>query len=159
MLGIAPVDRLGEISWLGPLSVVYFGVVLGLISWAFDRPNFDRWMLLLILGTFTGGYPLMYFAQEFVSLNAAMIGAGALVILIIEMRAIATLGWRLGIFGVALSGAIIMAITLLAAVRPGLQGILLTAMSLGLFVLAMLLAPRLRFERRMPPISVQPMPA
>jgi Tfp pilus assembly protein PilE len=159
VLGIAPVDRLGELSWLGPLSVVYFGVVLGLISRAFERPNFDRWLLLLILGTFTGAYPLMYFAQEYVSLNAAMIGAGALVILIIEMRAITSLGWRVGIFGVALSGAVIMLITLLAAVRPGLQGILLTVMSLALFVLAMLLAPRLRFERRAVTPLITPTPA
>jgi len=147
------------LSWLGPLSVVYFGVVLGLISRAFERPNFDRWLLLLILGTFTGAYPLMYFAQEYVSLNAAMIGAGALVILIIEMRAITSLGWRVGIFGVALSGAVIMLITLLAAVRPGLQGILLTVMSLALFVLAMLLAPRLRFERRAVTPLITPTPA
>jgi hypothetical protein len=90
----------------------------------------------------------MYFAQEFMPLNIAMIGAGALVILIIEIRAIASLGWRVGIFGVALAAAMIMSITLLAAIRPSLQGMLLTAMSLGLFVLAMMLAPRLRIEQR-----------
>jgi hypothetical protein len=101
----------------------------------------------------------MYFAQEFVPLTAAMIGSGALVILIIELRAIASLGWRVGIFGVALTGATIMLITLLAAIRPGLQGMLLTAMSLALFVLAMLLAPRLRFERRIVTPVIVPTPA
>ncbi|MBC8105063.1 MAG: type II secretion system protein [Anaerolineae bacterium] len=160
VLGIAPVDRLGELSWLGPLSVVYFGVVLGLIANAFMNPKFDRWMLLLILGTFTGAYPLMYFAQEFIPLNAAMIVTGALVLLVIALRSIGTIGLRLGLLGVALPGALIMTITLAAAIRPGLQGILLTAMSLGLFVLAMLLAPRLHFERRaLAPAITTPTPA
>ncbi|MCX6923678.1 MAG: hypothetical protein NT154_10795 [Verrucomicrobia bacterium] len=64
MLGVAPIDRLGELTWLGPASVVVFGLVLGLVAHAFNIRNFDRWMLLLILGTFTSAYPLMYFAQE-----------------------------------------------------------------------------------------------
>src|SRR3954454_20678462 len=72
VLGVAPIDRLGELSWLGPASVVVFGLLLGLIAHAFNIRNFDRWMLLLVLGTFTAAYPLMYFAQEFVPLNAAM---------------------------------------------------------------------------------------
>ena len=59
VLGIAPIDRLGELAWLGPLSVVVFGLLLGLVAHAFNINNFDRWMLLLILGTFTGAYPLM----------------------------------------------------------------------------------------------------
>lgn len=29
--------------------------------------KFDRWMLLLTIGTFAGASPLMYFAQEYVS--------------------------------------------------------------------------------------------
>jgi len=72
VLGIAPIDRLGELAWLGPASVVVFGLLLGLIAHAFAIQNFDRWMLLLILGTFTGAYPLMYFAQEFIPLKAAI---------------------------------------------------------------------------------------
>src|SRR5438552_19207445 len=70
VLGIAPIDRLGELTWLGPGSVVIFGLLVGLIARAFRIQNIDRWMLLLIIGAFTGAYPLMYFAQEFISLNA-----------------------------------------------------------------------------------------
>ena len=36
VLGIAPIDRLGELSWLGPLSVIFYGLVLGLVARAFD---------------------------------------------------------------------------------------------------------------------------
>ncbi len=43
--------------------------LLGLIANEYYIRNFDRWLLLLILGTFTGAYPLMYFAQEFILLN------------------------------------------------------------------------------------------
>ena len=58
VLGIAPIDRLGELTWLGPASVIIFGLVLGLVAYAYNIRNFDRWMLLLIMGTFTGAYPL-----------------------------------------------------------------------------------------------------
>ena len=76
VLGIAPIDRLGELSWLGPASVVIYGIILGLVAHAYGIKKFDRWMLLLIIGTFAGAYPLMYFAQEFISLNHAMGGGG-----------------------------------------------------------------------------------
>jgi len=56
VLGIAPIDRLGELTWLGPASVVVFGLVLGLIARAFNIQKIDRWMLLLVLGTFTGAF-------------------------------------------------------------------------------------------------------
>src|SRR5215831_15736427 len=46
VLGVAPIDRLGELSWLGPASVVIFGLVLGLVANAFNIQNFDKWMLL-----------------------------------------------------------------------------------------------------------------
>ncbi len=144
VLGIAPIDRLGELSWLGPVSVVALGLLIGLIARAFPVADFDRWMLLLVLGTFTGAYPLMYFAQEFIPLNQAMFFAGALVLLIIALRLTMTLGWRIGLFGMTLPAAAIMAITLVAAIRPGFQGILLTALVLGLFIFGMLLAPRLK---------------
>ena len=32
VLGIAPIDRLGELSWLGPVSVIVFGLLIGLVS-------------------------------------------------------------------------------------------------------------------------------
>src|SRR5256885_187523 len=35
VLGIAPIDRLGDLTWLGPASVVVFGFVLGLFAHAF----------------------------------------------------------------------------------------------------------------------------
>jgi hypothetical protein len=47
VLGIAPIDRLGELTWRGPASVVVFGLLLGLVAHAFNLQNFDRWMLLL----------------------------------------------------------------------------------------------------------------
>ena len=144
VLGIAPIDRLGELTWLGPVSVVAFGLLIGLMSRAFEHGNFDRWMLVLVLATFTGAYPLMYFAQQFVPLNAAMVLSGAVVLVLIALRLVTTIGWRLGLFGVTLPAALIMTITLAAAVRPELQGILLTALALGLVVLAMALSPRFR---------------
>jgi prepilin-type N-terminal cleavage/methylation domain-containing protein len=144
VLGIAPIDRLGELSWLGPLSVVMFGLVLGVVSRAYPIINFDRWMLLLVIGTFTGAYPLMYFAQQFVGLDIALSGAVAIVLTIIAARVTSIMGWRLGLTGVVMPALLIFAMTLTAAVRPNLQGILLTSMALGLFVLAMLLAPRIR---------------
>jgi hypothetical protein len=143
VLGIAPIDRLGELYWLGPLSVFAFGIILGLMARAFDVVNFDRWMLLLVLGTFTGAYPLMYFAQQFIPLDYAMAGSGAIVLLIIAWRVISLMGWKLGLVAVIFPAGAIMALTLEAAVHPNLEGILITALTLGLFMLAMLLAPRL----------------
>ena len=58
------IDRLGQLTRLGPASVVVFGLLLGLVAHAFSITNFDRWMLLLVLGTFAGAYLLMYFAQS-----------------------------------------------------------------------------------------------
>src|SRR5207247_6765263 len=68
VLGIAPIDRLGELTWLGPASVVIFGLVLGLVARAFNIQTVDRWMLLLILGTFPGAYPRMLFVLELIPL-------------------------------------------------------------------------------------------
>jgi type II secretory pathway pseudopilin PulG len=144
VLGIAPIDRLGELSWLGPMSVIAFGLVIGLISRAFSVGNFDRWMLVLVLGTFTGAYPLMYFAQQFIPLRWAMVLSEALVMLIIAGRVISIMGWRLGLAGVTIPAGMIMTLTLIAAVNPNLQGILITALALSLFVLAMILATRSR---------------
>jgi hypothetical protein len=53
------------------------------------------------------------------------------------------MGAWLALAGVVLPAVVILSLTLTAAVRPGLQGILLTALGLGLFTLAMVLAPRL----------------
>ncbi|MGD9127607.1 MAG: prepilin-type N-terminal cleavage/methylation domain-containing protein, partial [Planctomycetia bacterium] len=72
VLGIAPMDRLGELTWLGPISVVLFGILVGLTVQAAGAMKFDIWMLLLTIGTFAGAYPLMYFAQEYTDLHVAV---------------------------------------------------------------------------------------
>jgi hypothetical protein len=144
VLGIAPIDRLGELTWLGPVSVVVFGLLVGLVVHASGAAQFDRWMLLLTLGTFAGAYPLMYFGQEYLSLLGAVLASAGLALTIIGVRSVTILGPRLALAGVVLPAAAIMALTLVAAVMPQLQGILLTAEALGFFIAAMTLMPRLR---------------
>ena len=146
VLGIAPIDRLGELTWLGPMSVVIFGLTLGLVARAFQAAYVDKWMLLMLIGTFTGAYPLMYFAQQFIPLRQAMVLSAGIVLLVIAIRSISILGLRLGVAGVTLPAAMIMSVTLIAAVKPDLQGILLTSLALALFIVAMALAPRLGFN-------------
>jgi prepilin-type N-terminal cleavage/methylation domain-containing protein len=155
VLGIAPIDRLGELTWLGPASVVLFGLLLGLIAHGFNVQNFDRWMLLLILGTFTGAYPLMYFAQEFIPLYAAIFSASAFVLLVIAVRAITIIGVRMAILGVLIPAAAILGLTLIAAIHPRLQGILITGTGIAFFIVAMVLMPRLKLQR---PIRPRPPP-
>jgi hypothetical protein len=144
VLGIAPIDRLGELTWLGPASVVIFGFLLGLVAHAYNIQNFDRWILLLVLGTFTGTYPLMYFAQEFIPLNAAIIASAILVLAVIAVRAITIMKLRLALFGTVLPAAAIMAATLTAAIYTRLQGILITGIAMMLFIAAMVLIPKMR---------------
>jgi prepilin-type N-terminal cleavage/methylation domain-containing protein len=146
VLGIAPIDRLGELTWLGPASVVVFGLLLGLVAHAFSITNFDRWMLLLILGTFAGAYPMMYFAQEFISLKLAIIASTAIVLVIIAIRSITIMGLRLALFGTILPAVLIVTVTLVAAIHTRLQGILITGVGLAMFVVAMLLLPRMQFR-------------
>lgn len=142
VLGIAPIDRLGELTWLGPMSIVAFGLLVGLVVQAASVPAFDRWMLLLTIGTFAGAYPLMYFAQEYISLLPAVLASAVVAILIIGVRAVTLMGWWRALGGVVLPAAAIMAVTLAAVVWPQSQGILLTVLALGLFVAAMLLMPQ-----------------
>jgi type II secretory pathway pseudopilin PulG len=148
VLGIAPIDRLGELRWLGPLSVIVFGVLLGIVTRAWQVQQFDRWMLLLVVGMFAGAYPMMYFAQEFISLRTAMAASAGTVLLIIGLRASAVMGLRRAVFGVVVPAAVVMALTLTAAIRPQLQGILLTGLALGVFTLGMMLAPRLHVNEQ-----------
>jgi len=159
VLGIAPIDRLGELTWLGPASVVIFGLVLGLVARAFNIQNIDRWMLLLIIGTFTGAYPLMYFAQEFIPLNAAIIASSLIVLLIIAVRSVTIMGLRLALLGTVIPGAAILAVTLVAAIYTRLQGIIITATGIGLFIVAMLLMPRLKLELASRPVRLPRVPA
>ena len=142
VLGVAPIDRLGELTWLGPGSVVVFGLFLGLLGHAFPIRDFDRWMLLLLLGAFAGAYPLMYFAQEFVPLEVAITGTAAIVLTIIAIRSATVMGMRLATFGAVLPAAAILAVTLVSATHPRLQGVLITLTALTTFVTAMALLPR-----------------
>src|SRR5205823_13357543 len=123
VLGIAPIDRLGELTWLGPVSVVVFGLLVGLFVHAFEVTRFDRWMLLLTLGTFAGAYPLMYFAQEYIPLETAVLASAGLALAIIGTRAVTLMGLKLALVGVIIPAVTILAVTLLAAVMPRLQGI------------------------------------
>src|SRR5216117_158539 len=147
VLGIAPIDRLGELTWLGPASVVIFGLVLGLFARAFYIQTIDRWMLLLLLGTFMGAYPLMYFAQEFISLNTAIFASSTLILLIVAIRSVTIMGPPLALLGVVLPAAALLGLTLLAAVHTRLQGILITATGLAVFVVAMLFIPRMKLDQ------------
>jgi hypothetical protein len=142
VLGIAPIDRLGELTWLGPLSVLAFGLLVGLVVQAVGATRFDVWTLLLTVGTFAGAYPLMYFAQEYISLAAAVVLSAGIAIAIIGIRAVALMGFRQGVAGVVLPATAIMAITLVAAIWKSMQGILLTTEALGLFIVVMMLMPR-----------------
>jgi prepilin-type N-terminal cleavage/methylation domain-containing protein len=154
VLGIAPIDRLGELTWLGPLSVVVFGLLVGMVVHAAAVARFDRWMLLLTVGTFAGAYPLMYFAQEYISLGTAVLTSAGIALAIIGVRALTLMGPWLALGGVVLPGAAILAVTLVAAVWPNLQGILLTAEALGFFIAAMMLIPRI-----WPGLATSPGPA
>ena len=142
VLGIAPVDRLGELRWLGPLSVIVFGMIIGLVANGFDVQRFDRWTLLLILGIFTAAYPLMYFAQEFIRLPVAASASVALALLVIGWRATAIMPLRLALLGLVVPAALIMLVTLACAIHPRLQGLLLTGEAMAFLVLAMVLMPR-----------------
>jgi type II secretory pathway pseudopilin PulG len=142
VLGIAPIDRLGELTWLGPMSVVAFGLILGLVVQAAHVPRFDRWMLLLTIGTFAGTYPLMYFAQEYISLSFAVLASATVAIAIIGLRTTTLMGFWHGLVGIVLPAAAILAVTLASAIWPQLQGILLTATALALFIAAMMLMPK-----------------
>src|SRR3954451_6220240 len=144
VLGIAPIDRLGELTWLGPLSVLVFGLMVGLVVRAASVPRFDLWMLLLTVGTFAGAYPLMYFAQEYIALLPAVLISAGFALTVIGVLAVTLVGVRLALGGVLLPAITILAITLSAAVWPALQGILLTVELLGFFIIAMLLLARIR---------------
>jgi prepilin-type N-terminal cleavage/methylation domain-containing protein len=153
VLGVAPVDRLGELRWLGPVSVVVFGLIVGLYAHAHRLDQFDRWMLLLTLGAFTGAYPLMYFAQEFIPLNYAIAGSAGLVIGIIAARAWHVIGLRHTAVGVVTPAIAIMATALYLATHAQYQGLLLTAGAIALFLVAMTLIPKLRWPQPTPPLA------
>ncbi|HZW32677.1 MAG TPA: type II secretion system protein [Isosphaeraceae bacterium] len=159
VLGIAPIDRLGELTWLGPLSVLLFGLIVGLVVSAASVPRFDLWMLLLTVGTFAGAYPLMYFAQEYIALGPAVLISAGFALTVIGVRAVTLMGvWR-ALGGVLLPATAILAVTLAAAIWPALQGMLLTVELLGFFIAAMLLLPSIRAAAIAPPAGGQEIPS
>lgn len=157
VLGIAPIDRLGELTWLGPISVVAFGLLVGLVVHAASVTRFDRWMLLLTVGTFAGAYPLMYFAQEYISLAPAVVLSAGIALTIIAVRAVTLMPVWLTLTGIVLPGVAILTVTLVAAIWPSLQGILLTALALGFFIAAMILLPKVKAPW-IPPREAAPSP-
>jgi Prokaryotic N-terminal methylation motif len=146
VLGIAPIDRLGELTRLGPLSVAVFGIMIGLVVQAFGAKRFDLWMLLLTVGTFAGAYPLMYFAQEYIPLSQAVVLSATICVLIIWIRSMTLMGFWRSTLGVMLPAAAIMGVTLVAAIWPSMQGLLLTSVALACFVAAMLLMPKINLH-------------
>lgn len=144
VLGIAPIDRLGELTWLGPLSVIVFGLLVGLVVRAAAVTEFDLWTLLLTVGVFAGAYPLMYFAQEYIPLNPAVLISAGVALAVIGVRSVTLMRVWLALSGVVLPAIIILAVTLVSAIWPSFQGILLTAEALGFFIAAMMLIPRAR---------------
>jgi prepilin-type N-terminal cleavage/methylation domain-containing protein len=160
VLGIAPIDRLGELTWLGPVSVIVYGLLVGLVIRAAAVTGFDRWMLILTVGTFAGAYPLMYFAQEYISLSQAVLISGGVALGIIAVRAVTLMGLWLALAGVVVPAAAILSITLLAAIWPSLQGILLTVEALGFFIAAMMLIPKIPASAIVPTgVNLNPPPA
>ena len=100
VLGVAPIDRSQELEpgW-GHAAWWFSACCWDLARYAFAIQNFDRWMLpVSFLGTFTGAYPLMYFAQEFVPLDAAIVGSAVVVLIIIAVRLITITGIRFALF-------------------------------------------------------------
>lgn len=156
ILGIAPMDRLGELTWLGPISVLVFGLLVAMLTLAYRPEMLDKWMVLLIVGTFAAAYPLMYFAQEFMPLTMAVALAGAGILAIIAARAIMLLSVKVGIFGIGLIGAVVMALTMGAAIHPRLQGILLTLEAVGTAVVLMVLLPKA--QKALATVRPVPMP-
>ena len=159
VLGLAPIDQLGELTWLGPISVIVFGLFVGLLVHAESMTQFDRWTLLLTVGTFAGAYPLMYFAQEYISLGPAVLISAGFALAVIGVRAVTIMGARLGLAGVVLPAGAILAITLVATIWPSLQGILLTVELLGFFIAAMMLLPKIQFATTASPGADESPPA
>jgi len=142
ILGMTPTDRLAELVWLGPVSVLVFGLLVSMIALAYRPEMLDKWMLLLIVGAFAAAYPLMYYAQDFVPLMAAIIAACVAMMIIVGVRAVTLLGARVGVLGVVLSGSAVLAVVMVATLCPYLRGFLLTVLVVGALVTMMALLPR-----------------
>jgi hypothetical protein len=73
-----------------------------------------------------------------------MVAAAALVLAIIAVRSMTIMSVQLAIAGVVLPAAALLAVTLVAAIHPRLQGLIITAVGMALFIVAMVLIPRLQ---------------
>ena len=123
--------------------MIIFGLLVGLTVQAASAERFDLWILLMTVGTFAGAYPLMYFAQEYISLELAVLFSAGIVIAIIGIRVLTLMPMRWAILGIILPAAAIMAVTLVAAIWKPLQGILLTAEAMAFFIGVMTLMPKI----------------
>ena len=85
----------------------------------------------------------MYFAQEYIHLERAVLICGGVAMAIIAVRAVTLMKFWWAVGGIVLPAALIMAATLAAAVWTSLQGIVLTAEGFGFFIAVMLLIPRI----------------
>ena len=144
VLGIAALDRLGELTWLGPLSVLVFGVLIALIALAHDPEKLNVWLVILVTGCFAAAYPMMYFLQDFIDLYAAIVLATVFVVVVIGWRIISLFGlWR-GLFGGIIAPVVLMGLTISATIhaKPATQGVALTVMGIFALVTAMMLLPR-----------------
>ncbi len=144
MLGIAALDRLGELTWLGPLSVLVFGILIALLALAHDPQKLNVWLVILVAGCFAGAYPMMYFLQDFIDLTAAVVLANLVVLTVVGWRIISLFGFWRGLFGGLVLPVILMGLTLAATIqaKPAMQGALLTVMGIFGLVTAMILLPR-----------------
>ncbi len=152
MLGIASIDRLEKLTWLGPLGVFVFGALISLFALAFKPEKLDGWVLLLVAGCFASAYPLMYFLQDFVSLPAAVGIASVIALCIVGWRISSVYGLYLGILSGIVLPAVIIALTLAVALvsKQAEKGVLLTIMAILAFVITMMLLPKVQAGFAMP---------
>lgn len=144
VLGIAALDRLGELTWLGPLSVLVFGILVALIALAHDPEKLNVWLAIMVTGCYAAAYPMMYFLQDFIDLYAAIALATAFVVVVIAWRVISLFGLRRGLFGGIILPVVLMGLTISATIqaKPATQGVALTIMGVFALVTAMTLLPR-----------------
>ncbi len=146
VLGIASIDRLEKLTWLGPLGVFVFGVLIALVTLAYKPEKLDGWVILLVAGCFASAYPLMYFLQDFVSLPAAVGIASIIALCIVGCRISSVYGLYIGILSGVILPAVIIALTLAVALvsKQAQQGVLLTIMAIFAFVITMILLPKVQ---------------
>jgi hypothetical protein len=99
----------------------------------------------------------MYFAQEFIPLNAAIAISSAIVIVIIAIRSMTIMSARLALLGIVLPAMAVLALTIVAAIQIRLQGLLITGAGLLFFIVAMSLMPRLKLPSKLPSPTKPPL--